>query len=169
MGLKKIIISQYLASLEMMTQVVKKCPVLLWVNDESGNQFWHVAYHALFYTHLYLASSEEQYIPWGKHNDGYQFMGPVPWPPYEKPEIGSPYSQNEILEFLQFCKEEVLEKTQNLDPEAESGFSWIPVGKMELQFYNIRHLQQHIGELCERLWANDQIEIGWVGTRPAEE
>ena len=39
---------------------------------------------------------------------------------------------------------------------------------LELQFNNIRHLQQHIGELCERLWVEEQIEIDWVGMQPIE-
>jgi hypothetical protein len=40
------------------------------------------------------------------------------------------------------------------------------MGKLELQFYTIRHLQQHTGELCERLGTEAGIEIGWVGMRP---
>ena len=93
-------------------------------------------------------------------------MGLLPWPPYEKPEIVEWYSKEDILEYLQICGIEVENKTNRLEPEGKSGFSWIPMGKMELQFYNIRHLQQHIGELCERLWVRDQIEIDWVGMQP---
>jgi hypothetical protein len=32
-----------------------------------------------------------------------------------------------------------------------------------LQLNNIRHIQQHAGELCERLGAHGEIEVGWVG------
>ena len=45
----------------------------------------------------------------------------------------------------------------------ESGFSWLPFGKLELQFYSIRHVQHHTGELCERLGTTGDIEVGWVG------
>jgi hypothetical protein len=48
--------------------------------------------------------------------------------------------------------------------EAQSGFYWLPFGKLELQFYNVRHIQQHTGELCERLGATGDIEVEWIGT-----
>lgn len=48
---------------------------------------------------------------------------------------------------------------------AESGFYWLPFDKLELQFYNIRHIQQHTGEHCERLGAYGEIEVGWVGMK----
>ena len=50
-----------------------------------------------------------------------------------------------------------------LDLQAESGFDWLPFNKLELQFYNIRHIQQHTGELCERLGTVGDIEVDWVG------
>ena len=166
MDLKPIIISQYRASLEMMRQVVFRCPETLWIGVEDNNKFWHIAYHALFYTHLYLAPIEDEFVPWDKHREGYEFMGTYPWPPFEKPEISEPYSKEDVLEYLQYCDLEVEEKISHLDFAGASGFSWISMNKTELQFYNIRHLQQHIGELCERLWVRDQIEIDWVGMRP---
>ncbi len=54
MNFSKVIVSQYLAALEMLKQAIVKCPDSIW-NDHSDNtKFWHVASHALFYTHLYL-------------------------------------------------------------------------------------------------------------------
>jgi hypothetical protein len=50
-----------------------------------------------------------------------------------------------------------------LNLEAESGFSWIPMNKMELQIYNIRHIQHHAAQLIERLRDNQGIHIKWVG------
>jgi hypothetical protein len=51
--------------------------------------------------------------------------------------------------------------------DGPSGFYWIPMNKLELQFYNIRHLQHHTGELCERLGKTGAVEIGWIGTKPS--
>lgn len=45
---------QYHAGLQMLRQAVEPCPDGLWLSDEHPNQFWHVAYHVLHYTHLYL-------------------------------------------------------------------------------------------------------------------
>lgn len=155
--------SQYLAALEMLKQAVLQCPESLWNKSEHENRFWHIAYHALFYTHLYLQKSEKDFSPWSKHREDYNFLGLLPWPPHKKPEIGEPYSKDEILEYHQFVQQQVLEKLPSLDFNDQSGFSWLPFNKMELMMYNLRHLQQHIGELYERLGASAGVEIDWVG------
>ena len=90
-------------------------------------------------------------------------MGPLPAPPHRQPEIGEPFTKEEILAYLDMCQHEVNEKTRELDLDAESGFEWLPFNKLELQFYNIRHLQQHTGELMERLGTRANIEVNWVG------
>ena len=63
MNTKEVIRSQYQASLEMLAQAIFKCPQSLWADPQDKNQFWHIAYHALFYTHLYLQASEEEFPP----------------------------------------------------------------------------------------------------------
>ena len=165
MNTKEIIRSQYQASLDMLAQAIVKCPETLWADLEDKNEFWHIAYHALFYTHLYLQASEEEITPWENHKDNYQFMGSLPWPPHDEPDISEPYLKEEILEYLEFCRGQIDDKVAVLNLEAESGFSWIPLSKLELQFYNIRHLQQHTGELCERLGTRANIDIDWIGMK----
>jgi hypothetical protein len=71
-----------------------------------------------------------------------------------------------VLEFLDYLSERVDGLVDALDLEAESGFYWLPFNKLELQFYNIRHLMLHTGELAERLWAVAGEETRWVGRRP---
>ena len=39
------------------------------------------------------------------------------------------------------------------------------MGKLELQIYNLRHLQQHTGELMERLGSRAGIDVDWVGMK----
>ena len=162
MDIAQVITSQYLASLDMLKQAVTKCPANLWNSPQDKNKFWHLAYHALFYTHLYLQPAEKDFVPWAKHRADYQFMGPLPWPPHQEPDIGEPYQKEEVLEYLEFCRQQVSEKVPVLNLAASSGFDWLPFNKLELQFYNIRHLQQHTGELCERL-GRVNIDIDWVG------
>ncbi|MCL4826199.1 MAG: hypothetical protein KJZ95_02460 [Caldilinea sp.] len=43
-----------------------------------------------------------------------------------------------------------------------SGFYWLPMNKLELQIYNIRHIHAHASELAERLSQRAGIEIDWV-------
>ncbi len=42
MDTKAAITSQFLAALEMMKQVVTKCPDDLWHNPTHTNKFWHI-------------------------------------------------------------------------------------------------------------------------------
>ncbi len=163
MEIKNIIKNQYHASLDMLGGVIAKCPESIWITSNSVNQFWRIAFHALFYTHLYLQSTEEEFIPWSKHREQAQFLGRLPWPPHAEPKIGKPYDKGELLEYLEFCHAEVEKRVDGLDWEKASGFSWQPFNKLELQIYNIRHLQQHVGELSERLGTNG-VEIDWIGT-----
>lgn len=168
MDTRAAIVSQYLATLEMMKQVVTKCPDDVWRNARPSNQFWHIAYHALFYTHLYLQPQGADFVPWSKHRPNLNAFGPPPWAPEEEVEPGEPFTQAEVLDYLALCQQEANNQTQNLQLDAPSGFDWIPLNKLELQFYNIRHLQHHIGELSQRLWAEAGIEINWVGRSPED-
>lgn len=158
------IISQYHAALSMLQQSIENCPESLWFDPTARNKYWQVAFHVLFYTHLYLQPSGDGFEQWSKHRGQSEFLGDrVPWSPDDKPEIGEPYTQAEILEYLAFCREEVDSQVNALDLAAESGFEWLPFNKLELQFYNIRHIMQHTGELSGRLFEQKGIEINWVG------
>lgn len=165
MNPKPAIKSQFLAALAMLYQAVEKCPENMWNDEADHNKFWHIAYHALFYTHLYLQPTGADFIPWIKARRDYEFMGSKPWAPDETPEIGEPYTKEEILECLTFCEQQVLDVVDLLDLDGPSGFEWLPFGKLELQFYSIRHLQLHVGELCNQLFTRAQIDVNWVGMK----
>jgi len=166
MEIRNVIRSQYHAALAMLKQAIARCPESMWDDPDDKNRFWHSAYHALFYTHLYLQHSEQEFTPWSKHRDQYQFMGRLPWPPHDEPQIGEPYTKEEVLAYLELCQAEVEDKVPALNLDAESGFYWLPFGKLELQLYNIRHIQQHTGELMERLGTRANIEVDWIGMQP---
>lgn len=162
MTTKKVIRSQYLAALEMLDQAIRHCPQDLWVNTEYQNQFWQVAYHVLFYTHLYLQPSEEDFVPWPEHKENYHSFEALASESPDRGEVVA-YTEREVLEYLDFCRQEVKRQVDAINLEAESGFYWLPFNKLELQFYNIRHLQHHTGELCERLGTTADIDVKWVG------
>jgi hypothetical protein len=168
MKTKEIIKSQYLATLEMLAQAITQCPEQIWADPEDRNQFWHIAYHALFYTHLYLQPTEDDFQPWEKHMEGLDSFDNLPELTKDGGENGLPFSKEDLLAYLDFCRQVVREQVTAANLEAESGFYWIPFDKFQLQFYNIRHIQHHTGELYERLgtWAN--IEVRWVGMGPDE-
>lgn len=160
MIMQKVIQSQYLAALAMLEKAIAECPDALWNNPADKNKFWHVAYHALFYTHFYIQPAESDFTSWTKHRENYGSMEP-------RNDIREPYSKADLLEYVAFCREEIGAKTAVLDfTSPNSGFYWLPFGKLELQFYSIRHLQHHAGELCDRL-GQAGIDVGWVGQEDA--
>jgi len=77
MNITDIFRSQYHAALSMLRQSISQCPPAIWDDPNDHNKFWHMAYHALFYTHLYLSTSDGEFKPWVMHREDYQFMGPI--------------------------------------------------------------------------------------------
>ncbi len=163
MDISKTISSQFHAALSMMEQTVSLCPDALWNVQAQGNPFWRVAYHALFYVDLYLQPSEDEMTLWENARDGYQFLGPTPWPPHEQPQADQPYGREEILAYIDYLRSFVAGAVPKIDLSAPSGFHWLPFDKLELQIYNIRHLQQHVGDLSTILLTQENIEINWIG------
>jgi len=151
MEISKIIQSQYLAALEMLKQVIIKCPAELWNAPGDSGTVWQKTYHTIYYVHLYLQDAEKDFKPWDKHHE---------------PETGTPFTREDVLEYLLIAQKQVRERVPLLDLNTGSGFDWLPFSKLELQFYNIRHIQQHTGELYERLGAYENIELDWVGRQP---
>jgi hypothetical protein len=160
MDIRSIIQSQYFAALAMLAQVIEKCPEALWVDDSYNNPVWRLVYHALIYTHFYLSPGEADFTPWEKHREDMQLLGD------SAPE-GATYTQAELMDYLSICLEQVEQQVDQMDLAAGSGFHWLPFSKLELQFYNIRHIMQHTGELYERLGVTGGIALGWVGMKPA--
>ena len=156
-------VSQYRASLAMLRTAIEVCPESLWFAADCKNRYWHVAYHTIFFTHLYVQASEAEFRNWHKHQQDSEFLGPRPWAPNEAIVIERPYSREEVLEYHDFCCAEVNSKVPAFDLEKESGFSWLPMNKTELHLYNIRHIQHHTGQLVDRLRIRADIAVTWVG------
>jgi hypothetical protein len=143
----------------MLRQAIEKCPDAVWEDAAYSNPFWRVVYHVLFYTHFYLHPTEADFIPWEKHRDEITSLK-------NSGLEETPYTKADLLAYLALCLQFMEEQVQKMDLKAESGFDWLPFNKLELQLYNIRHVQQHTGELCERLGAHGEVEVGWVGMKP---
>ncbi len=167
MDVHKTVASQFHAALSMMEQTVRTCPDDIWDVPGQVNPFWRVAYHALFYVDLYLQPSEEELTPWEEAREGYHFLGPLPVPPHTpQPTADQPYNREEILAYIDYLRSHVDRTVPTIDLAAPSGFHWLPFDKMELQIYNIRHLQQHVGDLSTVLLTQAGLEINWVGKGP---
>lgn len=160
MNTHQIIARQYHSTLEMLEKAIELCPESLWL-DGFPNRYWHIAYHSLFYTHFYLSPTDADFIAWHRHREGYNPLGPLPASRGEVRIAEIPYTQAELLEYAEFCHGEIDRQTETLDLDAPSGFHWLSFNKLELQFYNIRHLAHHTGQLSERLRTHADTGLPW--------
>ena len=157
MDYREPIISQYHVALDMLKQSILACPETLWDRPDDRTTFSQIAYHTLFFTHLYLQESEQAFRPWSGHRDAYRFEADVRTQPAESAPKAT------VLAYLAFCQRHVGEHVSTMALDAASGFEWLPFTKFEVQLYSIRHIQQHVGELMERLGARANY-IDWVGS-----
>jgi len=163
-SLREAIAHQYHSTLKMLDKAIELCPEPLWLAalDLSPNRTWHIAYHALFYVHFYMAPTDAQFVAWPHHRAEYNYLNEIPWKPGFKPQVDQPYTQVEVREYLEFCHGEVDRQIAVVDFEAPSGFSWLPFNKLELQFYNLRHLAHHTGQIAERVRSQAGVGVPWA-------
>ena len=169
-ALRAILKSQYHAALAMLKETLERCPDDVWFSQAHVNAFWQIAYHTLFFTHLYLQPNEAAFRPWEGHQADVQhpdgIAGPAD-PESALPLVPEPYTQAEVLAYWEVCDQMVDEAVDALDLQSpESGFHWYKVSKLEHQLVNIRHIQHHAAQLADRLRAAEGIGIRWVGARP---
>ena len=62
----------------MFRNAAELCPEDLWFSTEYRNRFWHIAYHFVFYTQLYVQPSEGDFQAWSKHVPNSNCLGPRP-------------------------------------------------------------------------------------------
>src|SRR5262245_50541442 len=99
-NIKTSIWQQFGASIDYLDAVIRACPddlwrAPLWQTHEKPPelaQFWYVAYHSLFWLHLYLTGAEEGFLP------------PAPFSLIEQDEYGPiperVYTKDELLAYL---------------------------------------------------------------------
>ncbi|MEI7833414.1 MAG: DinB family protein [bacterium] len=153
--------SQYHCTLDMLEAVIEQCPEPCWVSPDHTAPCWQIAYHALFYTHMYLQRDIDSFRPWEQHLPEYQFIGALPNGAI--PRIGAPYSKENILAYLALCRAMVDSCVDAMDLNApECGFPWYTMGKLEHQLNNIRHVQHHTAQLNDRLKRYTGTGVKWM-------
>lgn len=166
MDVRGVLKGQYHAALAMLRQAIERCPEELWTAGGHPSAFWQIAYHTLFFTHLYLQPEEKAFVGWEQAREEYQFLEALPWPPNRPPKLGEPYPQAEVLEYWRACDAMIDAGVDRLDLEAaDCGFWWYKMPKLDHQLMNIRHIQHHVGQLDDRLRLVG-AEIEWMGGKP---
>lgn len=164
--LRTIIKSQYHAAIDMLRQAIEPCPDDAWLDKtDHPAAFWHIAYHAIFFTHLYLSIDEAAFKPWEHTRKEYQFFDPYPWRD-PKPRTLEPYTREQMLDYLQSVDAMVDDAVDGFDLDSpESGFPWYKLSKLEHQFINIRHVQHHAAQLADRLRLAANTGTKWISAK----
>ncbi|MBX3118613.1 MAG: hypothetical protein KF784_06080 [Fimbriimonadaceae bacterium] len=177
MHIRQALKEQYHAGLAMLADCIRKCPDDLWttpnpaIDDDDRiiyRAFWRIAFHAVFFTHLYLGQTLADFKPWPGRKPGYfDDMWSPPWStePYEFPEDAEPMAKQEMLDYLGYL-DSILDPTIDaLDLDTDDcGIDWYRkrgISKMSHELLNLRHLQGHVGQLSELLLARG-LDPDWV-------
>lgn len=163
-SLRSALKEQYHAGLGMLTDCIERCPAHLWTAGKHPRTFWRIAYHAAFFTHLYLGQDEAAFAPWTDHRADADCLWGSDVEPYELPEEIAPYEPQQLLDYISYIDALVDSTVDGLNLEApDTGFPWYKnMTKLSHELMNLRHLQGHVGQLSELLFAHD-IDTRWIG------
>ncbi len=163
MDIRTALKGQYHAALETLRRTIEQCPDLLWNDGPHATPYWRVAYHTLYFTHLYLQRRLEDFTPWERHRGEHHDL---PYPPESAQPIADPYTRDDLLSYWTLCDRMVDACVDRLDLDAAgAGFPWhATMPKLEHQLHSIRHIQHHAALLSGRLRLHDGTDIGWVRT-----
>jgi hypothetical protein len=144
--LKPALKGQYHAALDMLRGAIEACPDSIWLGGVPPRSFWRLAYHTLFFTHLYLQVQMDDFVAWELHRDEVESDE-------ERERLdATPYSRAEILAYWDLVDAMVDPQIDLVDLNSkESGFSWYSIPKLDHILLNMRHVQEHAGQLRDRL------------------
>lgn len=166
---QSVISSQFAATIQMIQLAIKACPDNLWNDRTNGSPFWHLAYHALFYTDFYLSENDQCFKPTEYHKDKSHFL------PGDYGELvgivttpDKAFTQEQLLDYTNHCLikcKETFEKLTNKRALERCGFWWYDLNVGEFLLNNLRHAQHHAGQLSLLLRRYADIGIDWKGTK----
>lgn len=164
-AVKSALKAQYGAGLAAVRQAIKACPDEMWAGGPFPREYWRVAVHVVFYAHLYARQGLDQYVPWpDKRMEEAASM-------FEDAVTMEPISKEDALSYLDYVAQSMDGWVDDLDLERqESGFHWYKMTKLEHQLLNVRHIQEHAGQLSGRL-LDSGLDFPWFSRAagPSEE
>lgn len=149
-NLKTSIWRQFGAAIDYLAVTMDACPDHLWHtplwNDPQHKpelaQFWYRAYHTVFWIDVYLIGTEDGFLP------------PPPFTLIEQDEDGPiperPYTKAELQAYLKYNRQRCQTTIETLTDEIagrQCQFGWGECSFLELLIYNLRHVQEHSGQL----------------------
>lgn len=166
---RPILKRQYHAALAMLRGAIDRCTDDVWYAQVHKNACWQIAYHTLYFAHLYSMRDLDAFQPWIGQQPPTQNDDGIPGPPNADsplPLMPAPYSREEVLAYCDFCDELIDRNIDEMDlGNPESGFWWYKIPKLEHQLVNIRHIQHGAAQLADRVRNEVGVGVDWVGSR----
>lgn len=162
----------FAAAIDMLKSIIQACPDSTW---ESEKQIYYLSYHTVIFLDFYLTNPVQDFKPYLQYTLG----DPRNLPAHAIDDVlpKKPYSKNEMLVYLDkiraksemlIChsEEELFSKRwisdsevniHGLCPPVVIHYSWL-----EILFYNLRHIQHHVGQLNLLLRQKADLAVDWI-------
>ncbi|MBV9214957.1 MAG: DinB family protein [Acidobacteria bacterium] len=126
----------------MLENSINTCPDEIWLQNAGRTPYWHNVLHTLFFTDLYLEGKLDGFVP--PEPIGMTELDPSG----VVPDI--PYTKSEMLAYLAHCRQKSVTAIGSLTASSVDemvDFPWVKKDYLALIFYNLRHIQHHVGQL----------------------
>ena len=159
-ALKEMLWKQFGASIDMLENALSAYPNELWNN---GSDFWHRAYHTLFFLDYFLTEEPAGFLP------------PQPFSLSELDPSGAMperiYTKDELLSYTAHCRQKCHDLIAGLSAE-RAAVRWVNeyrnYSMLELLLYNMRHVQHHTAQLNLLLRQGIDNAPAWVAETAVE-
>lgn len=135
----EILWKQFGAAIDMLENAIQSCDEETWYANDT---FWYPAYHTLFYLDYYLSAEPDTFAPPSPFGfSEFDPKGILPERVYTKPEL---------LQYVAYNRNKLAHVVLGFDDEyATKRFKndYRDYSLLEMQFYNLRHVQHHVGQL----------------------
>ena len=121
-----------------------------------------LAYHTLYFAHLYLSPSEETFESFERDVAGREGFGRTDLGDWSELKPEDTCSKDGVLAYCDHIDGCVAELVQSAPFDGPSGFHWLPFSRGEAHLYNLRHIQHHAGQLAERLRQDADVGTKWA-------
>ena len=169
---------QFGAAIEMLENALVACPASLWQERLWSDppppefppqfaEFWYVTFHALVWLDMYLSGvPEEEFAPPAPFAQGVlDSREALPARPYTREELRA-----YLASLRQKCHTQLL-RLSDEQARRPVEYPWSagqPISFLELQLYNLRHVQEHAAQLSLFLGqhAIPGEALDWVARAP---
>ena len=165
-------LENFAAAIDMLRSIISICPDEIWYKEKK---FYYMAYHTVIFLDYYLSSPVKDFTP----DLPYTLGDPDHLPADAIDDVlpNAHYSKTEMLDYLSTIREKCKDliclssteklaskwiKEEEIDmhglcPSVVTNYSLL-----EILFYNLRHVQHHVGQLNLLLRQKADIAAGWI-------